>query len=210
MAQQTQGQGLFAAIRTALNGATGELASIRGQLEKLRQRREFLAVAPLPRADVENAILARVDRLAADYPRQLGRYLASAGVGTTRHEKLGRLADFVRPLHLVAASGTTNSTTAAQFSEAALCYLLGDTMKARLQAALGEADLDWPAEVGPPAAQRTAELQTLEQQIAALEGEERELLAQLRAAIAIDSTRGTPADEFAGGVPTTRTGKAEL
>lgn len=201
---------IFAKIKGALGAATDELATIRAKLETLRQRREYLQVAPLPREDVTAAVVARVDRLAADYPRQLSRYLNGTNITTTRHEKLGRLADFVRPLHLVAASGTTNSTTAAQFSEAALCYLLGDTLKARLQAALAEADLDWPAEVGPPAAQRTAELQTLEQQIAALEAEERELLTQLRAAITVDTTRATPVDEFVGGVPTARSGRAEL
>jgi hypothetical protein len=208
MAQQ---QGIFEKIRSALGGATSELATLRGKLEQLRQRREYLLAAALPRADVEAAIVARVDRLAADYPRQLSRYLSSASIASTKVSKLDRLADHVRPLHLApGGGGATNSAPTASLAESAMCFFLRDTLKERLLAALAEADLAWPAEVGPPAAQRAAELQTLERQIAELEAEERELVDQLRRAIDLDTTRGPALDQFAGGVPAARTGRAEL
>jgi hypothetical protein len=203
-------QGIFEKIRSALGGATSELATLRAKLEQLRQRREYLQAAALPREDVMAAIVARVDRLGADYPRQLKRYVEASAVTATRYEKLGRLADHVRPLHLVAANGATNSAPTTTLSEAALCYVVGDAIKARLLAALAEADLAWPTEVGPPAAQRAAELQTLERQIAELEAEERELVDQLRRAIDVDTARGPALDQFAGGVPAARVGKAEL
>lgn len=208
MATQKDGQGLFAAIRAALGSASGELATIRAKLETLRQRREFLLGSPLPRADVEAAIVARVDRLAADYPRQLSRYLASAGIERTKASKLGRLADHINPLCLRSGTGAINDAAPPILQESALCFAFGDVLKARLAAALQLCELDWPADVGPPAAERERELRELETQISALESEERELVAQLRAALNVDATAEQP--DYIGGTPSRRVGRAAL
>ncbi len=200
---------LFTAIKAALGSATGELATIRADLARLRARREYLVESPLPFADYVAAVLARVDHQAAQYPELLRRYLVAGNAPATKASKAPRLRETLTPLFPIAGIGATSNGPKSGFIvEQALSYVFADQIKTKLGEALKASGVEWPADCGPALAEREKELADLEVQITALEAAEREMVAELKAAIAIDATRNTPAEEFAGGVPTARVGKA--
>lgn len=202
---------IFTAIKAALGSATGELSAVRAELARLRARREYLVNSPLPFADFCAAVLARVDDQAAQYPELLRRYLVASNAAATKASKAPRLKETLAPLFPIAGIGSTaNSPKSGFMVEQALSYIFADQIKAKLAEALAACGVEWPADCGPALAEREKELAELEVQIAAAEAIEREMLAELKAAIAVDATRGTPPEEFVGGVPTARTNKAEL
>jgi hypothetical protein len=202
---------IFTAIKAALGSATGELSAVRADLARLRARREYLVESPLPFADYCAAVLARVDAQAQQYPELLRRYLVASNAASTKASKAPRLKETLTPLFPIAGIGVgANSPKPGFMVEQAMSYIFAGEIKAKLAEALSACGVAWPADCGPPLAEREKELAELEQQIAAAEAIEREMLAELKAALAVDATRGTPPDEFAGGTPAARVGKAEL
>jgi len=200
---------LFASIKAALGSATGELATIRADLARLRARREYLVDSPLPFADYVAAVLARVDHQAGQYPELLRRYLTASNAASTKASKAPRLKETATPLFPIAGlGGNANAPKSGFVIEQALSYIFADQIKAKLGEALRACGVEWPADCGPALAEREKELAELEVQITALEAAERDMLAELKAAIAIDAT-AQPADTI-GGTPTARVGKAAL
>lgn len=202
-------KGIFTAIKAALGSATGELATIRADLARLRARREYLVDSPLPFADYCAAVLARVDDQAAQYPELLRRYLTASNATATKASKAPRLKETLAPLFPIAGIGSgSNSPKPGFMVEQALSFIFADQIKAKLAEALTACNLEWPTDCGPALAEREKELAELEVQIAAAEAIERDMLAELKAALAVDAT-AEPAD-YIGGTPTARVGKAAL
>jgi len=153
---------------------------LRSEIETKKQRREYLATAPLPRSDIADALCGVLERQMNDpklgYPRRLSQML-----------------EFVKnkPLYDFNASNLAIINTRGLASDQSIptpnliCFF-GDMLTKRLRDAV--AQISWPdKEAGPALAERLPEIEKLDIEIDKLESKETALIQEAKqAGIRID------------------------
>ena len=137
------------------------------EIEDARKRREELHALPLPASERAELLCARVDRQAEEYARRFRVHTEFL-----RRKPFAKVTDKpIENLFLASLAHKPGDLAGIADLNLAFAYYLGDAMKAGIRKALAQD----PAESGPPRAKREAELSQLEQSIAKLEAEEREI-----------------------------------
>ncbi len=167
-----------------------ELRTLRQQSEEKKRRREDLETLPLPREDLANSYEKLIDQKAPEYLEQLRRSMDSI-IGRPLNE----------PKVLSCMSSLALTVGNHQINQNALVYCLSNMLKQGIRRGIME--MDYPAEVGPPQAERLAEVERLDNEIGKLEAKEEKLLGEAKAAIASIEPleRPTRPGAFAGGMP---------
>lgn len=162
-------------FRSEVGKLRAKLRESRQALEKARRRREDLQTLPLPAPEIVDLIFAVIAARGAQFP---GRVRSRLAPFITKPPTAGDLAQ-LQSTPMLALAEHAHQPTAADI-EPGLIFIFGDQIKDGLRRAVNAAMEGRRA--GPPRAQRERELAELETSIAALEGEEREMLALLQEA----------------------------
>ncbi|WP_299066971.1 hypothetical protein [Accumulibacter sp.] len=184
----------FAGLRSALLSVKDRLGEVDRQIGKLEAERAKLVGLPLPYPDFCLWVESRFDRLADDYPRQVRQELIGPDSTTARcfmqpldgHTTLDDFLavyngtcpiPFERP---VVGFGVPNFG----IGEAVMYFCLRDVLKAGVRRVLDEVvKPKWPAEVGPPRAERVKVLEKLEGQLTELIAERDGIRRELAGAL---------------------------
>lgn len=190
----------FDSIKKAIQSIGSESARLQNQLEKLKQQREDVANAPMPRSELVSLLCAEVDVEAAKYPEALEGH-----AGRMRDNPGKNHRESITEMRLFHCWHGMTDKTRPNF--AALAYLLGDQIKARLADAVNE--LEYPGPEGLPSAERQSELSSLDTQIEDLEKQLFRIREQTEAAgLVVNRFVEDGVDTqalFAGGTPTSQT-----
>lgn len=156
----------FLKIRDSVNSLAAEVQGIRSDIEQKKQRREDLQTLPIPKAEMVAEIGAWIDA-----QNDATREHAQRVVNQLLNRPTKPLQEFnIIPLLSNPADGRH------LVGQQHLLLMLGDLIKDQLPAWLDR--IDYPEVVGPPRAERMAELVKLDKEIDKLERQEAELLEQ--------------------------------
>jgi len=165
---------MFDKIRTSfrdgLKTLRDEESRLRAQLETARRRREDLLTLKLAKADVVALLVGMVDSKAERYPATLRAAIEGLINSTqTKRDKLGVAIQVRGGIFSPIKSSGQSTVAGPEHLEVGFCYLFREQIKAAVAQAVE--GMDWPAEVGPPPAQRTEELRQLDAQSQRIEAE---------------------------------------
>ena len=129
----------FMKLRKSIAEATEELDKRKKRVESLRQEREFLSTAPIPKSDVVDILMDGIDRDAGKYPQYLAAairgFIESPGMEITDAHGIPTVA--VGPLGM----------KYDRVEPAGFCWIFREQIKAGVRAAVEV--MEWPENVGP-------------------------------------------------------------
>jgi uncharacterized protein (UPF0335 family) len=162
---------LFGDIKKALQGVSGQVKSLRAEIERLQRERETVAAAPAARQDVKDMVRAWVTRRGEEH---LGRMRQVLGNGIINPKDLRPGGGFHPDITLSANSATRSA-------DGPMCAFFGATVIDAMTRAIDL--MEWPAPgPGLPLKERAQVIAKLDREIAGLVEQEREMLADARAA----------------------------
>lgn len=129
------------------------------ELEKLRQRRDFLQNAPLPRDDVIEIVQTAVSRHEEKVHESFDRWARNV-LPKNDPRQTESLCSGINPLNLAQIGDEI-------VLRSILCVVAKDFLIAEATRAINAAD--WPDDIGPRRVERARELAKLDAQIASLE-----------------------------------------
>lgn len=177
-------------IKKAAGELIGAKRNLDAEIEKLRQRREFLHKSPLPKSDAIAALHEAVDARAASYS---GSFALTIAPLRDRFEE--------HPSMLLLESNGAYAKSGVVFP-GALYVLLNPMIKKMISDEIEK--MEWSAVVGPARAERARELAKVQNQLISLEAERKEIHESARAAgVDLDAFDLARDDKlFSGGRPT--------
>lgn len=183
----------FLKLQSTVGELSAKLKSLDQEIEIKKQERENLQTLPLPREEFADALCAKIDAKAAEYPSSLAKAVAGLIYKPFYDFENSRM-----DLTINYGGGAV----AGIVPEANRCWFHGAEYKQRLRDAVMV--MPYPEKVGLPKAERHAMIAKLDKEIIKLEQEEDKLRQQAEGA-GIHLSRVdpvTPSQElFAGGRP---------
>ena len=177
-------------IKKAAGELIGAKRNLDAEIEKLRQRREFLHKSPLPKSDAIASLHEAVDARAANWRES---FVLTAAPLRDRFEEHTSM--------MLLESNGSYAKSGVVFPDP-LYAMLAPTIKKTITAEI-EA-MEWPAVTGPARAERARELANVEKRILDLEKERDDIRVAARGAgidlVAFDLGRDDQL--FSGGKPT--------
>lgn len=150
-----------------LRGWRSQFKQLERELERKKQRLEALEAAPAPREDAIAVLHAEVDAFAGAFGRHLARHAAEVFAcspfvnASAPTDPTGERPKFALLSHRYANDPTSVDSRL-------LVGLLAEPLKKAIRDAIESAEC-WPAECGPPRAEREREMTRLAKEIAELE-----------------------------------------
>jgi len=141
-----------------------ELQKLRDEIERRKQRLEYLEAAPPPREDVIDQLLAEVDRFADKFGDHLVAHARQVFSANPLRSVRPSLSEADTGWPFLAHRHGNRSTVHIQLLTSVLAPLLKDAIRRAM------ADAEWP-DAGPPLADRQREIARLEREIADLEAQ---------------------------------------
>ena len=163
-------------FRTTAQDLKAKAGALRGQLEKARRRREDLMTMPRPKNEVADILGQLVDREADKYPEELRKSAHRLVTEPLRGIEGQELYRVYSPLR----APNAGQSGVHDVSIVALCFLFRDQIKSGLRDAVEK--MEYPTDTGPALADRAAEIQKLNKEIAQLESQEREMFEAIEKA----------------------------
>jgi hypothetical protein len=178
----------FTALRRQIAGLGIAVRELRQRIELLTREREDLASAPPARGDVLDMLNKWLDEQAAQCGRNLSVML---GGFLRRAVALGDAGEVRKTVTLLGATKAPDVAATPRTADVVFIGLLLPELRRNLPGVVEQ--IPWMAPEGLPLAQRAERLRALDEQIATLEGEEAELVAQAASAgIVVDRYVGVP------------------
>lgn len=170
----------FLAVKKTVQDLAGKARSLKEKIEQLKKQREDIATAPAAKSDIKAQITQAVEERAKQYEkhfrRQMDRFVRAPARVTDPAQLRQDLLLAITPDNGQMASFYTAETGMSAIFK----RLMLEGLHAQVDA------MDWP-EQGLPAAERANAIHELDESIAKLETELRELLGSARSAgISID------------------------
>lgn len=157
----------FPNVKKALAELTGNVKTLRDEIEQLKRQREEIAEAPAARQDVIRLLHSNIDSMAANYPNEMREGLAQYIASSNTADIAQHLPLFLLPRGRHGQSGMLPASFLRD-----MVFILGPQFKDGIARAI-EA-MDWPADA-ISLAERSKRLATLDEKITALEREEGEI-----------------------------------
>ncbi len=160
-------------LLSGVRDAKGEFDLLKKDIERLKRRREDLHALPVPRKELADAYCRWIDERAKIFPGKVAASLSFfvkhplALAGSVAGEFTQSSVGGQKANSFVFATDRPDMTG---ISEAGILYIDLDQAKKRFRHAI-EVDMDYPDEVGPPMAERLAEIKRLDAKIMELEAE---------------------------------------
>lgn len=168
----------FLPLRKTLSTFVAEVASLRGDIERLQREREDIITAPATRQDMKAAVDRWVSGRAAEYVKKL-RF--NMGPLICKPESFKDPAVFDKRMTLFGTSrqlgGADTMFPGPELEDMAICALVGPALTKALHEAIDA--MDWP-ENSRPMAGREDRLASIDSKLAKLVEQEEKLTAAAR------------------------------
>lgn len=170
----------IADIVNALRGAKSELSNLRARLKTLEKRREDLQSLPLPKSELVELVNRMIDEAGSAYPERLSRALNEyAREPLKERQAVNHDEGTYSSVRVCTATEWPQIAATPKTVERALCYLLGDLLKAGVYKAIDE--MPYSGIVGPPMPERRKELAKIESEMASVKAQVKEAEEEMRA-----------------------------
>jgi hypothetical protein len=163
----------FLQIKKSLDSVAAEIKKLQRTVEAKRAEYAHLVALPPSREEVLEALCSYIDAEARRFPQNLANQVKNRVVDAADFQRLrtGR-----QHVGIVTARQHPDIAPTINDVQTSLLYLLADPIKKALAQAVAE--MPWAAETAPPRAERDRQLEKLDREIATLEKQEKELIAQ--------------------------------
>ncbi len=158
---------ILSSLTTAIHGVRDQAQAIRRNIDRLKARRKELGLLPLPKTDVLSGVLEYIDAREKSWaddalPLMLKPFLSADGA---------RL-----DVPVIESNGSYHEQN--KVHPGAIYGLLGDALKDAIRARIMA--MPWPDKVGPTRAERRAEIERIDAELADLESGLKKILAEAR------------------------------
>lgn len=163
-------------LKKQIQAVVGKYHDLVAEGERLRQQRDEIKAAPCSREDVLAAICRLIDARAQQYPARLQERIEDMGLAHNLDDVYRLSSDLDKrgaAIGLLAAVQHTSVAPAWRHVEEAMYFMFADQLKAAVERALNA--MEWPAG-SISLGKRTERLKELDDQIAAIEKQQSELL----------------------------------
>jgi hypothetical protein len=161
----------FLKIKATIASLAGELEKLRSEREALLRKREDLEGAPACKEDLLATLDIWIARKASDFPKKL-----ETGTSYYRRHPLTHLPEDVKvaanPLAVLTAVTDPNGMATLQTLESSLCFVLRDSIRGGIHEAVEQLDF---STAGPPRAERLETIKAIDARIDAIDKLEQSL-----------------------------------
>jgi hypothetical protein len=165
-------------FKKSVDGVRDELGKLRRDIDAAKARVRELEALPLPREDFADFVCESIDRRSREWRERLQQALEPY-----------RKSPCDSPIQLLLESNGAFAQPSTVFP-VHVYGIFGEQIKAAIREEVGA--WDWPAKVGPPRRERAAQLEKARAELARLERDAKEIMAEARA-IGLDLSLPAPA-----------------